>query len=46
MNMKHMGGAEPFPSPDMADLIDLDILFDRTSKADVYRNKISAGQSL
>jgi hypothetical protein len=29
------GAAKPFPSPNMADLTDLDILSDKASKADV-----------
>jgi hypothetical protein len=30
-----MGGAKPFPSPNMVELTDLDILFDKASKGDV-----------
>jgi len=37
-----MGGAELLPSPVVVGLTDLDNVFDRTSKADVYRNKMSA----
>ena len=49
VNMKHTSGAKPFPSPNIVDLIDPDILFDKESKADFWKivhfNKTSAEES-